>query len=91
MSGDVHWGEISKEPATATRYPIYDITSSGLTQNWDSTEENKNRVGEVVRKNNFGLMEIHSEKDPQIIFRIINKNNKTEVKHEIRLSDLKFK
>lgn len=90
LSGDVHWGEISKEPGTKTRYPIYDITSSGLTQDWDSTEPNKNRIGKVVRKNNFGLLEIHSGKSTQIIFKIINKFNVTEVAHQIQLSDLTF-
>ncbi len=91
LSGDVHWGELSVEPATTTRYPIYDITSSGLTQNWDSTEENKNRIAHVVRKNNFGLREIYPGKKTKIIFKIVNKYNQTELHHEISLQDLKFK
>ena len=90
ISGDVHWGEISKEPATPSRYPIYDLTSSGLTQNWDSTEPNKNRIGEVVRKNNFGLIEIKTGKKTSLNFKIINKSNITEVEHQIDLSELRF-
>ncbi|MCH2023003.1 MAG: alkaline phosphatase family protein [Saprospiraceae bacterium] len=90
LSGDVHWGEISKEPRTDSRYPIYDITSSGLTQDWDSTEPNKNRIGKVVRKNNFGLLEINVGRNTFITFKIINKSNVVEVEHKIQLSDLTF-
>lgn len=32
ISGDVHFGEISRYDCAAVGYPLYDITSSGLTQ-----------------------------------------------------------
>ena len=40
ISGDVHWGEISKMPTKNTS-PLYDVTSSGLTETWKTIEENK--------------------------------------------------
>ena len=43
MSGDVHWGEISRE-SKGVDYPIYDITSSGLTQIHDWASSNKKRL-----------------------------------------------
>ncbi len=44
ISGDVHWGELSvlKPPGG---YPIYDLTASGINQDWDHVEPNGNRVG----------------------------------------------
>ncbi len=55
ISGDVHWGEISKieEPGL---YAFYDVTSSGLTETWKDFSPNKYRIGEVQRANHFGLI-----------------------------------
>ncbi|BDS09519.1 alkaline phosphatase D family protein [Aureispira anguillae] len=89
ISGDVHWGELSKYDNPYT-YPIYDITSSGLTQSWHKTEPNKNRIGFPIRKNNFGCIEIKKDKATQLTFKIINKQNSTVVQHQIDLSELAF-
>ncbi len=51
ISGDVHWGEISRQDVESG-YPLYDVTSSGITETWPNTEPNTNRVGNVVRQNN---------------------------------------
>jgi alkaline phosphatase D len=70
ISGDVHWGEISKLERDGV-YPIFDVTSSGLTETWPRVEPNANRTGEVVRENNFGMIEIDwSRPDPRITLRI---------------------
>ncbi|PON73264.1 Alkaline phosphatase D-related [Trema orientale] len=37
ISGDVHFGEITRDDCAATGYPLYDITSSGLTQAIENT------------------------------------------------------
>lgn len=89
ISGDVHWGELSKYENSYT-YPIYDITSSGLTQSWHNTEPNKNRIGYPVRKNNFGLIEIRKNVRTTLTFKLINKRDLTIVNHEIDLSELAF-
>ena len=57
ISGDVHWGEISRLEVT-DNYPLYDVTSSGITSTWDSVEPNENRVGPVIRQNNIGLIQL---------------------------------
>lgn len=90
ISGDVHWGELSKYDNEYT-YPIYDITSSGLTQKWHNTEANKYRIGEVIRTNNFGLIEIDDTDHSKVTFKLIDKSNTTIVKHSINLSELTFK
>ena len=89
ISGDVHWGELSKYDNAYT-YPIYDVTSSGLTQKWHNTEANKYRIGDVIRTNNFGLIEISGADHSTITFKLVDKSNTTVVEHTINLSDLTF-
>ena len=57
ISGDTHYAEVSKLDVN-TPYPIWDITSSGLTEVWPVTPPNALRVGDVWRERNFGLIEI---------------------------------
>ena len=90
ISGDVHWGEISKRSFDDI-YPIYDITASGITQDWHNTEPNKFRVGDVFRKNHFGMIEIDwSQPDPKVTMNIIDVSGETKVTHSIGISDLQF-
>ncbi len=89
ISGDVHWGELSKLPVPGN-YPLYDVTSSGLTETWPSVEENQNRVGEIVRENNFGMIEFDwSKSEPELHLQLIDINGKTRVSHTVKLSELK--
>lgn len=57
ISGDTHYGEISKLDLN-TPYPLWDVTSSGLTEVWPVLPPNDNRVGGSVREVNFGLIDI---------------------------------
>lgn len=60
LSGDRHIAEISRAEGTAAGYPLYDVTSSGMTHTWreDRPETNRHRVGEKVIALNFGLLDI---------------------------------
>lgn len=90
ISGDVHWGEISKRPFTDL-YPIYDVTASGLTEEWYNVEPNRLRVGQAYRDNHFGMLEIDWEqKDPKIVMMIVNTDGKECVRHEVLLSELQL-
>jgi alkaline phosphatase D len=42
------------------KVPLHDVTSSGLTHTWPvvRTEDNPDRVGDLVVKRNFGLIRI---------------------------------
>lgn len=57
ISGDTHYGEISMLDVN-TPYPIWDLTSSGLTEVWPVTPPNARRIGSVWRDRNFGLIDI---------------------------------
>jgi alkaline phosphatase D len=90
ISGDVHWGELSRWKTPYT-YPIYDLTSSGLTQNWPDTEANAHRIGPVVRQNNFGLIDLLvTPSDTTITFRLIDKKNQQRLQHSVSLKALQY-
>ncbi len=90
ISGDVHWGELSKYEVKGY-YPIYDLTSSGLTETWDSVEVNRNRVGDPVLETNYGMIEIDWDKPlPLISFRIYDGQDSLKLHHQISLEDINF-
>ena len=90
ISGDVHWGELSKIEVE-DGYPLYDITSSGITQEWSHIEPNDNRIGEAFGPNNAGIIEIDWEQeDPLLQLKLIDVNGDEVLKHEVRLSELQF-
>ena len=57
LSGDTHYGEMSKLDVNVP-YTLWDLTSSGITEVWPVTMPNANRVGEVLREVNFGVIDI---------------------------------
>ena len=59
LSGDRHIGEISRLNLPNLPYPLYDITSSGLTHVYKAAdEENQYRISDLVTSLNFGLIKI---------------------------------
>lgn len=57
LSGDTHYGELSMLDANVP-YPMLDLTSSGLTEEWHVPVPNALRVGAAHHHANFGLVEI---------------------------------
>jgi alkaline phosphatase D len=60
ISGDRHIAECSRIQKPYMKMPLFDVTSSGLTHTWPvvRTEENADRVGDLVVKRNYGLIRI---------------------------------
>ncbi|HWN06728.1 MAG TPA: alkaline phosphatase D family protein [Steroidobacteraceae bacterium] len=57
LSGDIHYAELSKREVNLP-YPMWDLTSSGLTEEWRVPTPNANRASEVVADANFGYVDI---------------------------------
>ena len=88
ISGDRHIAEISKIQLPGLPYPLYDITSSGLTHTWTEAwhETNKHRMGPLIAEKNFALLEVFSEKQVlRIGVTIFGKDLKVFLKHEFEL------
>ncbi len=90
ISGDVHLAELSKR-AEPNLYPVYDLSSSGITQLEGVDIPNANRVGNVVLDYNTGAIEIDwQQTDPEIFFRIYGVNGEELFVQSVRLSELHF-
>ncbi len=90
ISGDVHWGELSMlQPPDS--YPLYDLTASGINQEWDEVEPNQNRIGQACMDHHFGMIEIDwTQEDPYVSLRIHDFSGRARVRKSIRLSELQL-
>ena len=69
LSGDRHIAEFSKIQIPGMDYPLYDLTSSGLTHTWRKARKEKNRyrVGQLLVKLNYGVLHITKEQDKTVV------------------------
>ena len=90
LSGDIHYGDLSCEKKDAP-YPLWDLTSSGLTHFWPSPGPNSNRVyDKTVHERNFGLINILWQSDsPVVTLEIRNDEGKHKLRHTIQLQSLR--
>jgi len=60
LSGDRHISEIARVEDPALSYPLYEVTSSGMTHSWADNpgELNRYRVGELYTLLSFGMLEV---------------------------------
>jgi alkaline phosphatase D len=88
ISGDMHWSELSRVD-DAIDFPLWEITSSGLTRSKKTVSPNIHRVVEPYTKPNYGLIEIDWDKrDPQITLSIKDVAGRTVARQEISLREL---
>ena len=88
ISGDVHWGEISQMDVKGL-YPLLDVTSSGITQSWPDTEPNLNRVGDIVRQNNIGMIKVSiQDRDTTITMGLIDSSATLVTQHTVHFNTL---
>lgn len=88
ISGDTHWGEISKFD-TSMDYPLWDITSSGLTEEWKQVSPNQHRVSGYTDKVNYGFFTVNWDlTDPSIHFGLKDVNGAVVMQQNIALSSL---
>ena len=69
ISGDRHMHEINMRNDEQTPYPLYELTSSGLTHAYHSLKQEKNRyrVGPKLAKRGFGMIEINWDAAPRSV------------------------
>ena len=68
---------------------MWELNSSGLTENWQWAAPDKNRLGGVYAEDNYGLIHIDWNKpDPDIMLEIRNVQNELIMQNTIRLSEL---
>ncbi|CAM3664411.1 MULTISPECIES: alkaline phosphatase D family protein [Pseudoalteromonas] len=88
ISGDTHWGEISKYSANLD-YPLTEMTSSGLTEKWKDVSPNKHRVGQFTHEVNYGDLSIDwLQEDPAISLKLKGIDGKTIMQSQFSLSSI---
>ncbi len=94
VSGDRHWSEFSKLPGPLG-YPLWDFTSSGMTQRHPRGTPTPNKyraVPKTFHEANVGHLRVDwSQADPQLTFRIVDAEGQTRLEQALRLSELQPK
>lgn len=93
LSGDRHLGEISKMAEGPAGYPLYDVTSSGLTHSVPETFKpapNRYRTGPVFPQRNFGTIRIDWDAAPVLIsLQVRDADGTVRIEEKMPLSALK--
>lgn len=88
ISGDVHWGEINRQRAPGL-YPLYDVTASGINQDWDTIEPSSRRVGPAVAEHNVGWIEVDWDApEPTVSLMTMDLTGAIRNRVDLSLSDL---
>lgn len=89
ISGDTHYAELSKL-SDGVPYPLYDLTSSGLTQVWPIFGPNRNRIAKAPLMPNYGRITIDwAASDPSVLLEVEMLDGQVAISHGVRLSELK--
>ena len=90
LTGDSHRGEFSRVDDKLP-YRLWEVNSSGLTENPKSRPPNKNRLGQMFTEDNFGMILIDWERDdPQITLELRDVDNDLVMQNIMRLSELRY-
>jgi alkaline phosphatase D len=88
ISGDLHYAEMSRLQRTDLGlYPIYDLTSSGLTHGHTCAGENKNRIHGAFMKPNFGMITI-DWMAKNLLLEIKDERGETKINHRVSFSEI---
>jgi alkaline phosphatase D len=88
LSGDIHYAELSKLDVNVP-YTLWDLTSSGLTEEWPVPTPNANRASEVLPEANFGFIDIDWQgPSTRLSLGIVDAAGKTWMTWEIALASL---
>lgn len=82
ISGDRHWAELSRMDRHGT-YPLYDVTSSALTEDHKRKSPTPNRYRDVpttFHKQNVGLLTIQWRRGgPKVLIQVIDKDGRARI------------
>ncbi|MEM5547528.1 alkaline phosphatase D family protein [Pseudoalteromonas fuliginea] len=88
ISGDTHWGEVSKYQQNLD-YPLIEMTSSGLTEKWKDVSPNKHRVGDFTHNVNYGDLSINWQQiDPTISLKLKGIDGEVIMQSDFSLSSI---
>ena len=83
LSGDTHWSEFSRVDNQSS--PLWEMTSSGLTEKWPEVSPNKHRVGESYAAANYGVIKVEWLNSPVLSMTIKDVNGDVKLQQHIEL------
>jgi alkaline phosphatase D len=88
LSGDMHYAELSKLDVNVP-YTLWDLTSSGLTEEWNVPTPNANRVSQVLPEANFGYIDIDWQgRATRLALGIVDASGRTRMSWDLELASL---
>ncbi len=89
VSGDMHYAEVSRLDLNVP-YPLWDFTSSGLTEVWATPTPNALRVSSVLSEPNFGLLTLdwQAAGGPRLRFEARDQQGRSRIEQDVRIADL---
>ena len=63
LSGDAHYAEVSRLDGSEAFGPLWEFTSSGLTEYWPTPGPNAHRIGAAYPEPNFGILDVDWRED----------------------------
>jgi alkaline phosphatase D len=87
VSGDMHYAELSTLSAELP-YPLWELTSSGLTEVFPWPAPNVNRVGEAFTEANFGVLEIDWDGAPRLRLQARDTGGRVRLEKSLALAAL---
>jgi alkaline phosphatase D len=92
VSGDRHFSELSRADDSGIGYPLYELTSSGLTHSWANApdEPNRYRVGKRYLRLNFGVVRVDWEHQ-EVVLESRGNDGTLPIQQKIRLAELRRK
>ena len=73
------------------RAPLYDLTSSGISEVWAVTHENIHREGGALRARNFGVVEVVAGAGDgapsELVLQLRNEGGELALEKRIRIHD----
>jgi len=89
ISGDTHYAELSRLE-TRMPYPLYELTSSGLTEVWPVFGPNRNRIAKAPLMPNYGRLTIDWDApSPGVLMEVEMLDGSIGISHAVKLADLK--
>ncbi len=89
ISGDTHYAELSRLEA-GMPYPLYDLTSSGLTEVWPVFGPNRHRIAQAPLAPNYGRLSIDWDgPDPGVLMEVEMLDGTIAISQRVPFSALK--
>lgn len=89
ISGDTHYAELSKLDQ-GVPYPLYDLTSSGLTEVWPVFGPNRLRIAQAPLMPNYGRITIDwTGPEPGVLMEVQMLDGSIAISQVVRFADLR--